>query len=97
MGRMRSCRLTHAIMSSSQGTPRTDQLLRTLASRPQDMRDEELLKLINDEMRQCTVGEIVFIRDRVRYSCPPGPLVQSVVLMVNGLLELKNLRLEEGE
>ena len=74
-------------------TPRTRQLLKTLASRPQDMRDEELLKLINDELRQLTVGEIIYIRDRVRFSCPPCPLVQSVVLMVNGLLELKSLGL----
>lgn len=74
-------------------TPRTYQLLKTLASRPQDMRDEELLKLINDELRQLTADEITYIRDRVRYSCPPCPLVQSVVLMVNGLLELKSLQL----
>lgn len=74
-------------------TPRTRQLLRTLASRPQDMRDEELLKLINEELRQLTVSEITFIRDRVRFSCPPDPLIQSVVLMVNGLLELRGLGL----
>jgi hypothetical protein len=74
-------------------TPRTYQLLKTLASRPQDMRDEEFLKLINEELRQLSVGEITFIRDRIRYSCPPDPMVQSVVLMVNGLLELKNLNL----
>ncbi len=74
-------------------TPRTHQLLKTLASRPQDMRDEELLKLINDELRKLTAEEITFIRDRVRFVCPPCPLVQSVVLMVNGLLELKTLGL----
>jgi hypothetical protein len=74
-------------------TPRTRQLLKTLASRPQDMRDEELLKLINDELRKLSVDEITFIRDRVRYSCPPDPLIQSVVLMVNGLLELRSLNL----
>lgn len=74
-------------------TPRTHQLLKTLASRPQDMRDEEFMKLINDELRQLSTEEIVLIRDRVRYTCPPGPLVQSVVLMVNGLLELKSLNL----
>ena len=74
-------------------TPRTRQLLKTLASRPQDMRDEELLKLINDELRKLTSDEITYIRDRVRYSCPPDPLVQSVVLMVNGLLELRSLSL----
>ena len=82
-------------MGSNQRTPRTDQLLRLLAARPQDMRDEELLKLINDELRQCSVAEVTTIRDRVRYACPPGPLVQSVVLMVNGLLELKSLHLDE--
>lgn len=76
-------------------TPRTYQLLKTLASRPQDMRDEELHKLINEELRQLSVAEITFIRDRIRYSCPPCPLVQSVVLMVNGLLELKGLSLGE--
>lgn len=74
-------------------TPRTAKLLKTLASRPQDMRDEEFHKLINEELRQLTVEEITFIRDRVRYTCPPSPLVQSVVLMVNGLLELKSLGL----
>ena len=74
-------------------TPRTQQLLKTLASRPQDMRDEELQKLINDELRKLEPGEITYIRDRVRYSCPPCPLVQSVVLMIDGLLELKQLHL----
>jgi len=74
-------------------TPRTRQLLKTLASRPQDMRDEELQKLINDELRKLDPSEIAYIRDRVRYSCPPCPLVQSVVLMIDGLLELKQLDL----
>ena len=74
-------------------TPRTQQLLKTLASRPQDMRDEELQKLINDELRKLTPDEITYIRDRVRYSCPPCPLVRSIVLMIDGLLELKQLNL----
>lgn len=74
-------------------TPRTRQLLKILASRPQDMRDDELLKLINDELRKLTIDEITYIRDRVRWSCPPCPLVQNVVLMVNGLIELKSMRL----
>jgi hypothetical protein len=74
-------------------TPRTAQLLKTLASRPQDMRDEEFLKLVNEELRKLSASEITYIRDRVRYSCPPCPMVQSVVLMVNGLLELKTLGL----
>lgn len=77
----------------SHHTPRTHQLLKTLASRPQDMREEEFHKLINDELRKLSVDEITFIRDRIRYTCPPGPLVQSVILMVNGLLELKSLSL----
>jgi len=74
-------------------TPRTHQLLKTLASRPQDMRDDEFMKLVNEELRRLTPGEITYIRDRVRYSCPPCPMVQSVVLMINGLLELKTLGL----
>jgi hypothetical protein len=80
-----------AIVKSS--TPRTRQLLKILASRPPDMHDEELHKLINEELRALTIDEITYIRDRVRWSCPPSPLVQSVVLMVNGLIELKSLRL----
>jgi hypothetical protein len=74
-------------------TPRTQQLLKTLAARPQDMRDEEFLKLVNEELRRLTPGEITYIRDRVRYSCPPCPMVQNVVLMINGMLELKALGL----
>lgn len=77
----------------NQPTPNSRRLLKILASRPQDMRDEELHKLINEELRKLTIDEITYIRDRVRWSCPPGPLVQSVVLMVNGLIELKSLGL----
>jgi hypothetical protein len=77
----------------SRQTPRTHKLLKTLASRPQVMRDEEFMKLINEELRALSVEEITLIRDRVRFACPPGPMVQSVVLMVNGLLELKSLGL----
>lgn len=58
------------------------------------MRDEALLKEINDELKPLPVEEIAYIRDRVRYSCPPCPMVQSVVLMLNGLIEVKNLQLE---
>ncbi len=74
-------------------TPRTRKLLKTLASRPPDMWDDELLKLINDELRQLPIEEITYIRDRVRYSCPPDTMVQNVVLMMNGLIELKTLQL----
>ena len=66
--------------------------LRQLAAGPQDMRDDALLELINDEMKKLPVDDIAYIRDRVRFSCPPCPMVQSVVLMLNGLIEVKNLR-----
>lgn len=75
-------------------TPKVREALRQLAAGPQDMRDEALLELINDEMKKLPVGEIEYVRDRVRFSCPPCPTVQAVVLMLNGLIEVKNLRLE---
>ncbi len=75
-------------------TPKVREALRQLAAGPQDMRDDALLQLINDEMKKLPVGEIEYVRDRVRYTCPPCPMVQSVVLMLNGLIEVKNLRLE---
>lgn len=81
-------------MSRPSLTPRVHAALRRLAAGPQDMRDEALLKEINDEMKLLPVEDIAFVRDRVRYSCPPCPMVQSVVLMLNGLIEVKNLRLE---
>ena len=74
-------------------TPRLQEALRQLAAGPQDMRDEALLKLINDDMKQLPVEDIAYIRDRVRYSCPPCPMVQSTILMLNGLIEVKNLGL----
>ncbi|MBI2512128.1 MAG: hypothetical protein HYV96_09115 [Opitutae bacterium] len=74
-------------------TPKVREALRQLAAGPQDMRDEALLKLINDEMRPLNVDDIAYVRDRVRFSCPPCPMVQSVVLMLDGLIETKNLRL----
>ena len=74
-------------------TPRVREALRRLAAGPQDMRDEALLALINDELRPLPVDDIAYVRDRVRFSCPPCPMVQSVVLMLNGLIEVKNLRL----
>jgi hypothetical protein len=80
-------------MSRRSLTPRGRAALRRLAAGPQDMRDEALLREINDELKQLPVEEIVYVRDRVRYSCPPCPMVQSVVLMLNGLIEVKNLQL----
>jgi hypothetical protein len=74
-------------------TPKVRAALRQLAAGPQDMRDEALLELINDEMKKLPVGDIEYVRDRVRFTCPPCPMVQSVVLMLNGLIEVKNLRL----
>lgn len=75
-------------------TPRVQAALRQLAAGPQDMRDEALLQLINDELKPLDLDTIAYVRDRVRYSCPPCPMVQSVVLMLNGLIEVKSLRLE---
>ena len=75
-------------------TPKVREALRQLAAGPQDMRDDALLELINGEMKKLPVDDIAYVRDRVRYSCPPCPMVQSVVLMLNGLIEVKNLRLE---
>ena len=80
-------------MHSRSLTPRVRAALRRLAAGPQDMRDEALLREINDEMRKLPVEDVAYIRDRVRFSCPPCPMVQSVVLMLNGLIELKNLKL----
>jgi len=57
------------------------------------MRDEALLQEINDEMKKLPVEEVAYVRDRVRYTCPPCPMVESVVLMLNGLIEVKNLGL----
>ena len=74
-------------------SPRVREALRQLAAGPQDMRDDALLELINDEMRKLPVEDIAYVRDRVRFSCPPCPMVQSVVLMLNGLIEVKNLQL----
>jgi hypothetical protein len=74
-------------------TPRVRAALRQLAAGPQDMRDDALHQLINDELKHLPVEDIAYIRDRVRFSCPPCPTVQSVVLMLNGLIEVKNLNL----
>lgn len=84
-------------MARPQLTPRVREALRQLAAGPQDMRDDALHALINDELKQLSVDDIVYVRDRVRYACPPCPMVQSVVLMLNGLIEVKNLRLEAEE
>lgn len=56
------------------------------------MRDDALLELINDDMKKLPVEDIAYIRDRVRFACPPCPMVQSVVLMLNGLIEVKNFQ-----
>ena len=74
-------------------TPRVRAALRQLAAGPQDMRDEALLQQINDEMKKLPVEEITHVRDRVRFSCPPCLMVQSVVLMLDGLIEVKNMKL----
>lgn len=74
-------------------TPRVVQALRQLAAGPQDMRDDALLELINEEMKPLSIDDIAYVRDRVRYSCPPCPMVQSVVLMLDGLIEVKSLQL----
>jgi hypothetical protein len=74
-------------------TPRVREALRQLAAGPQDMRDDALLQVINDEMKKLPVDEIEYVRDRVRFSCPPCPTVQSVVLMLTGLIEVKSLGL----
>jgi len=72
-------------------TPRVQAALRQLLAGPQDMRDEALLALINDELKSMSVHDITYVRDRVRFSCPPCPMVQSVVLMLDGLIEVKKL------
>lgn len=74
-------------------TPKVREALRRLAAGPQDMRDDALLELINAEMKKMSVDDIAYVRDRVRYSCPPCPMVRSVVLMLDGLIEVKSLRL----
>ncbi|MBI5426008.1 MAG: hypothetical protein HZA32_18185 [Opitutae bacterium] len=74
-------------------TPKVREALRQLAAGPQDMRDDALLELINAEMRPLSVDDIAYVRDRVRFSCPPCPMVQSVVLMLDGLIEVKSLKL----
>jgi hypothetical protein len=74
-------------------TPKVREALRRLAAGPQDMRDDALLELINSEMKKLAVDDIAYVRDRVRFSCPPCPMVQSVVLMLDGLIEVKSLRL----
>jgi hypothetical protein len=80
-------------MKSPRLTPRVRDALRRLAAGPQDMRDDALLELINEEMRKLPIEDIEYVRDRVRFSCPPCPTVQSVVLMLNGLIDVKQLGL----
>lgn len=81
-------------MSFRSLTPRVRAALRQLAAGPQDMRDDALHQQINDEMKKLSVEDIAYVRDRVRFSCPPSPMVQSVLLMLEGLIEIKNLNLE---
>jgi len=73
-------------------TPKVREALRQLAAGPQDMRDDALLELINAELRPLPVDDIAYVRDRVRFSCPPCPMVQAVVLMLDGLIEVKRLK-----
>ena len=88
------CRLFVTLFMNHRSlTPRVHAALRRLAAGPQDMRDEALLQEINDEMKKLPVEDVAYVRDRVRYSCSPCPMVQSVVLMLNGLIEVKNLQL----
>ena len=75
-------------------TPRVQAALRQLAMGPQDMRDEALLQLINDELKPMSIDDITYIRDRVRFSYPPCPMVQAVVLMLDGLIDVKHLQRE---
>ena len=75
-------------------TPRVREALRQLMLGPQDMRDDALMALINDELKPMSVDDIAYVRDRVRFTCPPCPMVQSVVLMLDGLIEVKNIQRE---
>jgi uncharacterized protein (UPF0212 family) len=80
-------------MNPRELTPRVKAALRQLAAGPQDMRDDALAALINDEMKKLPLEDIAYVRDRIRFSCPPCPTVQSIVLMLNGLIDLKQLGL----
>jgi uncharacterized protein (UPF0212 family) len=81
------------VMNSRELNPRVKAALRQLAAGPQDMRDDALAALINDEMKKLPVEDIAYVRDRVRYSCPPCPTVRSIVLMLDGLIDLKQMGL----
>ncbi len=87
----RGCARCAAPMNRRALTPKVREALRQLAAGPQDMRDEALLELINTELKKLPVEDIAYVRDRVRFSCPPCPMVQSVVLMLDGLIEVKSL------
>lgn len=56
------------------------------------MRDDALLEPINAELRPLPVDTIASVRDRVRFPCPPCPMVEAVVLMLDGLIEVKSLK-----
>lgn len=80
-------------------SPRTLAALRRLAklrsgafdSSHDEDAEQALLSLINDEMRALPWQVVQDIRDRVRFSCPPSPTVQSVVLMLDGLIAVKSI------
>ncbi len=74
-------------------TPRTRALLRKLASLPPDHRDENLVTLINEELRGCSVEEIEHIRDRVRFTCGSSADAQVVVNTLQGLIDVKRMGL----
>jgi uncharacterized protein (UPF0212 family) len=80
-------------MNPRELTPRVKAALRQLAAGPQDMRDDALAALINHEMKKLPIEDIAYVRDRIRFSCPPCPTVQSIVLMLDGLIDLKQLGL----
>src|ERR1035437_6982044 len=60
-----------ALMKRPNLTPRVQEALRQLLAGPQDMRDEALLELINEELKPASVDDITYVRDRLRFSCPP--------------------------
>lgn len=71
---------------------RLRELIIKLNAAPQDHRDDALAHLINEELKPLSVDEILHIRDRVRFSCPPCPMVTSIVDMINGLVSVKTLK-----
>jgi hypothetical protein len=72
-------------------TPRVQEALRQLLAGPQDMRAAGPQDMRAEALKPASVDDISYVRDRVRFSCPT---VQSVVLMLDGLLEVKKLARE---